>query len=83
MTITGDNSDQYNIIMPSGVKGTINPKSITVKVAGVADILAGVSGEDLKKTASINYSEQPESGVSVTVTATYPDSTQVSCRSKD
>ena len=62
--------------MPSGVKGTINPKSITVKVAGVADILAGVSGEDLKKTASINYSEQPESGVSVTVTATYPDSTQ-------
>ena len=76
LTITGDNSDQYNIIMPSGVKGTINPKSITVKVAGVADILAGVSGEDLKKTASINYSEQPESGVSVTVTATYPDSTQ-------
>lgn len=64
------------LIMPSGVKGTINPKSITVKVAGVADILAGVSGEDLKKTASINYSEQPESGVSVTVTATYPDSTQ-------
>ena len=49
LTITGDNSDQYNIIMPSGVKGTINPKSITVKVAGVADILAGVSGEDLKK----------------------------------
>ena len=76
LTITGDNSDQYNVIMPSGVKGTINPKSITVKVAGVADILAGVSGEDLKKTASINYSEQPESGVSVTVTATYPDSTQ-------
>lgn len=76
LTIKGDNSDQYNIIMPSGVKGTINPKSITVKVAGVADILAGVSGEDLKKTASINYSEQPESGVSVTVTATYPDSTQ-------
>lgn len=76
LTITGDNSDQYNIIMPSGVKGTINPKSITVKVAGVADILAGVLGEDLKKTASINYSEQPESGVSVTVTATYPDSTQ-------
>lgn len=76
LTITGDNSDQYNIIMPSGVKGTINPKSITVKVAGVADILVGVSGEDLKKTASINYSEQPESGVSVTVTATYPDSTQ-------
>lgn len=76
LTITGDNSDQYNVIMPSGVKGKINPKSITVKVAGVADILAGVSGEDLKKTASINYSEQPESGVSVTVTATYPDSTQ-------
>lgn len=76
LTITGDNSDQYNVIMPNGVKGTINPKSITVKVAGVADILAGVSGEDLKKTASINYSEQPESGVSVTVTATYPDSTQ-------
>lgn len=76
LTITGDNSDQYNVIMPSGVKGTINPKSITVKVTGVADILAGVSGDDLKKTASINYSEQPESGVSVTVTATYPDSTQ-------
>lgn len=76
LTITGDNSDQYNVIMPSGVKGKINPKSITVKVAGVADILAGVSGEDLEKTASINYSEQPESGVSVTVTATYPDSTQ-------
>ena len=76
LTITGDNSDQYNVIMPNGVKGTINPKSITVKVTGVADILAGVSGDDLKKTASINYSEQPESGVSVTVTATYPDSTQ-------
>ena len=76
LTITGDNSDQYNVIMPNGVKGTINPKSITVTVTSVADILAGVSGEDLKKTASINYSEQPESGVSVTVTATYPDSTQ-------
>ena len=76
LTITGDNSDQYNVIMPSGVQGKINPKSIIVKVAGVADILAGVSGDDLKKTASINYSEQPESGVSVTVTATYPDSTQ-------
>ena len=76
LTITGDNSDQYNVIMPRGVKGTINPKSITVTVTSVADILAGVSGEDLKKTASINYSEQPESGVSVTVTATYPDSTQ-------
>ena len=76
LTITGDNSDQYNVIMPSGVKGKINPKSITVTVTGVADILAGVSGDDLKKTASINYSEQPESGVSVTVTATYPDSTQ-------
>lgn len=76
LTITGDNSDQYNVIMPSGVHGTINPKSITVTVTSVADILAGVSGDDLKKTASINYSEQPESGVSVTVTATYPDSTQ-------
>ncbi len=76
LTITGDNSDQYNVIMPSGVHGKINPKSITVTVTSVADILAGVSGDDLKKTASINYSEQPESGVSVTVTATYPDSTQ-------
>ena len=76
LTITGANSDQYNVIMPSGVHGKINPKSITVTVTSVADILAGVSGEDLKKTASINYSEQPESGVSVTVTATYPDSTQ-------
>lgn len=76
LTITGANSDQYNVIMPSGVHGKINPKSITVTVTSVADILAGVSGDDLKKTASINYSEQPESGVSVTVTATYPDSTQ-------
>lgn len=76
LTITGDNSDQYNVIMPSGVQGKINSKSITVTVTSVADILAGVSGDDLKKTASINYSEQPESGVSVTVTATYPDSTQ-------
>ena len=30
LTITGDNSDQYNVIMPSGVKGTIKKKVITV-----------------------------------------------------
>lgn len=76
LTITGTNSDQYNVIMPIGVTGNIIPKQITVKVISVADILAGVTGDDLKKTASISYSEQPESGVSVTVTATYPDSTQ-------
>ena len=76
LTITGTNSDQYNVIMPTGVTGNIIPKQITVKVISVADILAGVTGDDLKKTASISYSEQPESGVSVTVTATYPDSTQ-------
>ncbi len=76
LTITGTNSDQYNVIMPTGLTGNIIPKQITVKVISVADILAGVTGDDLKKTASISYSEQPESGVSVTVTATYPDSTQ-------
>lgn len=76
LTITGTNRDQYNVIMPTDVTGNIIPKQITVKVISVADILAGVTGDDLKKTASISYSEQPESGVSVTVTATYPDSTQ-------
>ena len=76
LTITGTNRDQYNVIMPTDVTGNIIPKQITVKVISVAYILAGVTGDDLKKTASISYSEQPESGVSVTVTATYPDSTQ-------
>lgn len=74
-----DGDDKDNYIAPTSIEeisGKINPKSITVTVTSVADILAGVSGDDLKKTASINYSEQPESGVSVTVTATYPDSTQ-------
>lgn len=51
LTITGDNSDQYNIIMPSGVKGTIKKKVITVKVenSNIPPVLKNSTGNDLKK----------------------------------
>ena len=51
LTITGDNSDQYNVIMPSGVKGTIKKKVITVKVenSNIPPVLKDSTGNDLKK----------------------------------
>lgn len=51
LTITGDNSDQYNVIMPSGVKGTIKKKVITVKVenSNIPPVLKNSTGNDLKK----------------------------------
>lgn len=51
LTITGDNSDQYNVIMPSGVKGTIEKKVITVKVenSNIPPVLKNSTGNDLKK----------------------------------
>ncbi len=71
-----DVTNQYNIVQPTNLTGTIEPKAITVTGINVPNILTGVSGNDLKVTATTDYSEQPESGVSVTITATYPDSTQ-------
>lgn len=51
LTITGDNSDQYNVIMPNGVKGTIKKKVITVKVenSNIPPVLKDSTGNDLKK----------------------------------
>lgn len=51
LTITGDNSDQYNVIMPSGVKGTIKKKVITVKVenSNIPPVIKNSTGNDLKK----------------------------------
>ena len=51
LTITGDNSDQYNVIMPSVVKGTIKKKVITVKVenSNIPPVLKDSTGNDLKK----------------------------------
>ena len=51
LTITGDNSDQYNVIMPRGVKGTIKKKVITVKVenSNIPPVLKNSTGNDLKK----------------------------------
>ena len=71
-----DVTDQYNIVQPSTLTGTIEPKAITVTGINVPNILTGVSGNDLTVTATTQYSEQPESGVSVTIKATYPNSTQ-------